>query len=184
MNIKKVITVLNYIARQIGPVDKLKAVKLLYFIDKRHFIQYGRFVTNDCYIKMPLGPVPSRVLDVIDNPDIMLGKAHLDYLRKNISIDMASNSRTINSLKEPDIEELSKSEITIIDQVIAEYGEYPTPRLVDLTHLEKAWINAGDLEELSIEDMLDGVDEDRKRELLGLYKDSLTTNKAFHAIMV
>lgn len=74
MNVKKIVTVLNYLASKIGPVDKLKVVKLLYFIDKRHFIQYGRFVTNDCYIKMPLGPVPSNVLDVIDNPDEMLGK--------------------------------------------------------------------------------------------------------------
>lgn len=184
MNVKKVITVLNYLARKIGPVDKLKVVKLLYFIDKRHFIQYGRFVTNDCYIKMPLGPVPSKVLDVIDNPEDMLGKATLDYLRDNISIDVSTNNRTITSCKEPDIEELSRSEIKIIDQVIAEYGGYPASRLVDLTHREKAWINAGDLDELSIEDMLNGVEEEKKSELITLYKDSITTNKVFRAIMI
>ena len=184
MNFKKVITVLNYLASRLGPIDKLKIVKLLYFIDKFHFIQYGRFVTNDCYIKMPYGPVPSKVLDVIDNPDIMLEPAFSAYLQENISIDMASNKRTITSLKKPDIEELSKSEIKIIDHVIAEYGKYSAPRLVDLTHQEKAWINAGELDELAIEDILDGIDEERKIELISLYKDSLTTNKAFRSIML
>jgi uncharacterized phage-associated protein len=169
MNIKKFVTILNYLSQKAPPLTKMKASKLLYFIDKKHFIDYGRFVTEDRYVKMQWGPVPSRILNIINCPEeYILDKDNKKYFDANLAISKDAK-RIIKSKCPPDLDELSKSEITVMEQVIKKYGKCTITRLVDLGHREFAWKNAADADFISVEDMISGLDEDRKKELTDLY---------------
>ncbi len=56
----KVINALAYFASHgIRDLTKLKAAKLLYYVDKYHLLKYGRPVIGDHYVCMDFGPVPS-----------------------------------------------------------------------------------------------------------------------------
>lgn len=175
MNTRKAITLLNCIAKNLGGVSKLKAVKLLYFIEKNHFSKYGRFITGDNYIKMPLGPVPSRILNMIDNPKAVLQPDDYAYLKRHISFS-DSNYRTMTSIKDPDIDLLSKSEITAIDDVLKKYGQMHAKKLVNISHKERAWERAAELEPLSVEDMVYDLPAERKEALLSRYYEDVAVD--------
>ena len=49
---------LQIICQRFDDVDRLKAVKLLYYIDKYSLLNTGRPILGDLYIKMNRGPVP------------------------------------------------------------------------------------------------------------------------------
>jgi len=178
LNIKKITTILAYLADKLGKITKLQAIKLLYFIDKLHLIDFGRFVTNDTYIKLPYGPVPTKILDII-NSETNLFDDEEEYLFKYL--DIAKNIyRTITCKKKPDLSELSKSEIAIIDRVIQDYGKYSGAQLVDIAHREPAWIKAGQHDALSIEDMIEGLPDERKNELMANIEEDKETKIILH----
>ncbi|MFH1386357.1 MAG: Panacea domain-containing protein [bacterium] len=176
MNIRKVVAVLGCLADELGPIDKLKACKLLYYIDKLHLIEYGRFVTGDIYFKLPLGPIPSQVLDII-NERGNLFKEEEAYLRRYLIIGSDKN-RTIKCKNKPDLKELSESETIIIQRVINEYGRYTSSRLVDISHKENSWQNASEHGEISAYDMIDELPAERKKALVEILKEDSDNNKA------
>lgn len=153
-------------------------VKLLYYIDKIHLIEYGRFVTNDTYIKLPYGPVPTKTLDII-NSKSNLFEDEKKYIFKYLSFSN-DNTRTITSKTEPDLNELSKSEIAVIDSVIKDYGKYPANKLVDLIHQENAYKKAGNHDCISILDIIADLPDDRKTELLEIIQEDSETNQILH----
>ena len=58
---------LNYLASKSGgTLNKLKALKLIYFADRFHLRKYGRPVTGDEYLAMTYGPVASSVKDIAE----------------------------------------------------------------------------------------------------------------------
>ena len=169
MDIKKLTTLLAYLSEKLGPTTKLKAVKLLYFIDKAHLLEYGRFVTDDTYVKLPYGPVPTRILDIINEKEALF-ENEKTYLNQYLKIENNKN-RTMHCKKTPDLEELSKSELKVIDQVIAQYGKLSLGKLLDESHKEKAWLNAEPHNDLSIEDMISDLPQEKKKELAPPLKD-------------
>lgn len=166
MNIRKVITILNYLALKVPYSTKLKIIKLLYFADKEHIIRYGRYLTDDRYIKMKNGPAPTRILNFINNPnEYVYSRSEKKYLDYYISF-ADSKYRTITSKNKPDLKILSVSEIEILDYVLSEYGPKTARELVDLSHQEKAWTNANDVGYLKTEDIISEVEPKKKEQLL------------------
>jgi uncharacterized phage-associated protein len=176
MNIRKTISVLNFLARALSQVTKLKAVKLLYYIDKKHFLENGRFVIEDHYFKWQYGPVPISVLSLIDNPS-GLPEEDQEYLNRNIAIKQ-TKFRTMTSKKEPDMDEFSQSEIETIKKVIKKYGHMETSKLVDLSHEEKAWKNAAYFDKLKISDMVSSLAPEAQKELMAIYQEDRATQAA------
>lgn len=67
---KKTTQALNFFARQSGGrINKMKALKLLFFADRFHLRKYGRPITNDEYFAMGYGPVPSGAKDLAEGSD-------------------------------------------------------------------------------------------------------------------
>lgn len=171
MNIRKIVTILNYLSLRVNYLTKLKVSKLLYIADKEHFIRCGRFITNDRYVKMKNGPVPTRILNIINEPDIYIAEpSNRRYLKHNISFSK-DNKRIIKSNRRPDLNELSNSEIQVLDKIIKKYGKLHISKLVDITHNEFAWINASDAGFLSTKDIVHEIKEGRKQELLKVYEE-------------
>jgi uncharacterized phage-associated protein len=169
MNIRKIVTILNYLSHNVPALTKMKASKLLYFIDKTHFIDFGRFVTFDQYVKMEYGPVPSRILNIINSPEeFILDKDNRKFFFENITIS-DDKKRMLKGKCKADTDELSKSELLVTDKIIKKYGKFTVGQLVDISHKEFAWQNAGDADYLSVEDMIHGIEESRRKELTVLY---------------
>jgi len=171
-NINKIVTVLCMLTKELGRLDKGKVCKLLYYI---HLIEYGRFVSGDCYYKLPMGPIPTRILDILNDKE-MLFPEEQEYLNKYLSISK-DKKKYIECKREPDYTELSMSEKKVIKRVIKEYGHYSFPKLVDISHNEPAYIKAKPQEELSIYDMISDLPNDKKREVVEILKSQKETEK-------
>lgn len=64
---KKAVQVLNVLAMKAGgTLNKMKALKLIYFADRYHLRRFGRPITNDTYFAMKYGPVASACKDLLN----------------------------------------------------------------------------------------------------------------------
>src|SRR5882724_2767190 len=62
---RKATQALNFFARKAGGrINKMKALKLVYFADRYHLRKYGRPVVGDEYLAMNYGPVASGTKDL------------------------------------------------------------------------------------------------------------------------
>jgi len=76
---RKATQALNYFARQEGgSINKLKALKLLFFADRYHLRKYGRPVSECAYYAMTHGPVASEAKQIAEEAD-QLPKPARDY---------------------------------------------------------------------------------------------------------
>src|SRR5437899_12988053 len=67
-DVEKASAALLYLAsRDLPAFDKGKACKLLFLADKLHLVRYGRPITGDHYWALEHGPVPSTVLNLIND---------------------------------------------------------------------------------------------------------------------
>ena len=64
---RKATQALNFFALSAsGRMNKLKALKLVFFADRYHLRLYGRPITNDRYLAMKYGPVASSCKDLAE----------------------------------------------------------------------------------------------------------------------
>ncbi len=99
---------LGFLAEQAGgAINKLKALKLIYFADRYHLRKYGRPITNDEYFAMKLGPVASGVKDIAEMSDF-LGEDERAYATQYLRL---SDDRLSICLHAPlDVDTLSLSD--------------------------------------------------------------------------
>src|SRR5947209_4648782 len=78
---RKATQTLNFFARQAGgSLNKMKALKLVYFADRYHLRRFGRPVVGDEYLAMTYGPVPSGTKDLAEMSEF-LGEEEAGYGR-------------------------------------------------------------------------------------------------------
>jgi len=132
-----------YLAKNVKTLDKLKAVKLIYLMDRLHLVRYGKIITGDEYIALPYGPIPSRSLDIINilqSPeDAEFDNIGLTKLRSKINIDFKAVHPTFCATIESDNYYLSEAELETINEIIHEYGEKTGGELIDISHKHEAW---------------------------------------------
>ena len=143
-DVEKFVNAMAFFIKNTQKVDKLKAAKLLYFLDKYHLVNYGRPITGDCYHSLDYGPVPSMSLDIMN--DVISGiPLRRPLLNKStfeeyIQVDCKGGRYPKFVLKrEPDLEIFSESEIEALNHTIQKYGNRSGPQLIDLTHKELTW---------------------------------------------
>lgn len=175
-DIEKLIDILVILAKGSQELTKLRINKLLYFIDKYHLWKYGRFVLNDKYYRLPLGPIPSRTFNLIDNffePRIVFRGRKIDKNPLEEYFEASKNRSGYDTLKlkkEVNFGSLSDSEIEIIDYVLKTYGRQSTGQLVNISHRERTWRDTVQPNEIDYELFLDGMPEDKKEMIKVLMK--------------
>lgn len=138
-DIDKLIQALTLLSRRgVGELTRLKAAKLLYFADKEHLLRHGRPILGDEYFALEMGPIPSRALDFMEEAAEKIDLPDRERLREYLSIEGSDHPEFV-ATREPDLDVLSKSEIEILEQIVARYGKCSTSQLVSLTHEEPAW---------------------------------------------
>lgn len=118
-----------------GKMSYMKLIKLLYILDRKALLRWGRPVTTDCYVSMDRGPVLSRTLNLITEESSP--NAH-SFWAEHIS---EPEHYEVRLQGEPSAEELSEAEIALIQEVFGEHGRKSRWELVDLTHEFPEWQN-------------------------------------------
>ena len=128
-------TVMQILGRETSGLDVLKAVKLLYFIDRLHLRTYGRPVLGDFYVAMKLGPVPSHAYDelkriqVDEAPDLPLS-----------SVDEGGKHRVFRASVAPDLSLLSATELSAVRSIIDDLGHLTGTELSRRAHTHDTWL--------------------------------------------
>lgn len=135
-NHKKATQALNYFAdRAGGRINKLKALKLVYFADRYHLRKYGRPITNDDYWAMKLGPVPSGTRDISSLNSEYLDDREISYSSQFIM----PYDCDLMSKKPVDLPLFSESDIEALDFAWRTFGKIPEFDLAELTHKYPEW---------------------------------------------
>lgn len=145
-------------------LTKGKICKLIFLADKHHLVRFGRPVTGDRICAMKDGPVPSAVLnmlnDILSNPD---GSSH-PFLERNISV----NRSFINPHFEAEGFELgdflSESDMEALKTTVRAYGGMTFSELRRITHempaYKRAWDERrNDSPKMAFEDLFEEDDE-------------------------
>lgn len=163
---KKATQELNHFAlKEGGCINKMKALKLIYFADRFHLRKYGRLITNDIYYAMDYGPVPSNVKDIAEATSF-LGDSEKGYSSQYI---IPIDSITLQSVKPVDDNLFSDSDMEALDYIWERFGHLDQFELAEITHEYPEWKRhkkALDLDtriQMYLEDFFDDPDADVDR---------------------
>mgnify|MGYP000945601788 FL=1 len=130
-----------YIARRLQEespdrrADLYKLLKIFYFADRKHLARYNRAIAGDHYVAMNNGPVPSRIYDMmkfIRGDGYFLGDD--SFIRRVKASLRFSDHITVDPLVNPDLDELSETDIECIDEAIQQYCSHSFGQLRQESH--------------------------------------------------
>lgn len=133
---KKTTQALNFFAEKAGgKVNKLKALKLIFFADRNHFREHGRPILGDSYVAMKYGPVASGAKNIAEHSPFA-NASHIKYANRFIKPE---DEFFIRSVKEVDQDELSESDIDSLSWSWKVFGKMKKYDLAELTHEYPEW---------------------------------------------
>jgi uncharacterized phage-associated protein len=115
-----------------------KLIKLLYLADRESLKLWERPISGDSYVSMHLGPVLSRIYDLInyeEDPD------NKRYWYRFI----LKNEYDVSLIHDAPFDELSKREIDLLERIFSKYKGYNWKKMVDVCHeICREWKDPGD----------------------------------------
>jgi uncharacterized phage-associated protein len=127
LEIEKTKAALLYICKAMGgECDKYNLLKMLYFAEKEHIARYGRPITGESYYALDYGPVPSYSYDATKGTNTM---SEVFEFKEN---------NNIQARFEPDMDELSESDIICLDNSVKENKDLSFKEIKDKSH-DKAY---------------------------------------------
>lgn len=134
-----------YIINKCGVVDYYHLFKILYFADREHYATYGRRIVQDTFVAMANGPVPSSLYDAVK---AKIGRGGLPAnsdlweIVNAIGQEAGEAEYYLYTLEKPDMDELSVSDVEMLDKAIDKCVGLRFSELRDLSH-DEAWKAAG-----------------------------------------
>ena len=131
-----------------------KLNKILFYSDFLAYEELGRSISGEAYRKLERGPVPSRMLPVVEDMQSLgwCSWAERDYFGRPL--------RTLQPLREPDLALFSAEELAVVRRVIRDLWELNATEVSDLSHRFAGWQAAAHGEEIPYETVF--VDEPRR----------------------
>lgn len=138
-------TVLYILSRIPEGVDYIHLFKMMYFAQQEHLVTYGMPLMEDTFKARKHGPVPSVTYKVVRKVegkpvDMMQG---LDDFCEAVDVRMVDGHQMVfrRNDAECDMDELSVSNVRILDLWIEKLRDVKAFELSDLSH-DKAWTKA------------------------------------------
>lgn len=136
-NERKVAQIAAYLLQKRGgKMSHLKLMKLMYLADRESYLQHGCSISEDCAVSMAKGPVLSQTLDLMDGDASVLTQKEWDSWISPKANHEVSLAHPINLHS---LDELSASEICILDEIYKQYGHMGRWELAELTHDFPEW---------------------------------------------
>lgn len=131
-------------------LGKVKLMKLFYFFDFLHVKRYGTPITYDDYVNLENGPIPSKILNlinsVVDNDENAILSDTLTIERPEGTI--MQKVKCIKPFTEDDKRFFSKREMAILEEVCAKYGDETTDTIIKASHKEAPWLLTEETEKI------------------------------------
>ena len=126
-----------FLARREGPMSHLKLIKLMYLADRLSMERYDAPMSDDAQYSMKNGPILSNTLNLLRG-----------VTRDDVWSDLISpvNDNQVKLSREFDwdeLDELSRAELVILDEVFAEFGRMKRWEIVNHTHTLLEWVDPG-----------------------------------------
>lgn len=134
-----------------SPLDIHKLFKILYFADANYLIDCGYSITDDTYIKMSNGPVPSKIYDIIKV--LRENVVSFDIMESYKKLFKISNHKYIKVLNTPDYDEIPVKELEFINNSIVENALLNFERLTEKSH-GISWQNASNAKPINEFDII------------------------------
>lgn len=134
---RKATQVLNFLARKEagGQINKMKALKLVFFADRYHLRQHGRPITNDEYMAMQYGPVPSGCKDLAEMSDF-LDTHESSYAKRFLKPTSQYEFASVAEVEKP---VFSQSDLEALEFAWQNFGQHDQFRLAEITHEFPEW---------------------------------------------
>ena len=166
-------------------VEPMKLFEIMYFSQQDHLVSYGLPVFNDSFHAFRYGPVPSfsnKCFKVLRGDLHCIGEDAKSLVQ---SIDFDHETQLISMKEEPDMEELSKSNVKSLARTIEKYGKFSPLELSELSH-DKAWQSASEramidpeMNRISLIEIADAGNADKS--MIEYIKESQFIRKALSA---
>jgi uncharacterized phage-associated protein len=140
---EKMREVILYVAKRVKEPTLHTVSKIMYFADRLHLADYGRFITGDMYIAMEYGPVPSAAYDYLK--ELRRGTTKTD--------EMSVVGYNVVPQRDANREVLSESDIDCLNRSIQKYGRMTFGELTDASH-DQAWHASPANGEITIETII------------------------------
>ncbi|MDA0767606.1 MAG: Panacea domain-containing protein [Verrucomicrobia bacterium] len=134
---RKAVQALNFFAVAAGgSMNKMKALKLIYFADRHHLRKYGRPITNDSYFAMKFGPVASACLNLLNENDEFTAPEENEYRSQFLS---RLEEHDFSSVSAVDASVLSESDLDALKFAWKNYRQMDQFQLAVETHRFPEW---------------------------------------------
>jgi uncharacterized phage-associated protein len=135
-NHKKAVQCLNYFAGiNGGIINKMKAIKLIWLADRAHIRRYGRPIIMDQYFALPFGPIPSNTKDLAE-VNVFSSEDEVTYRNNYINVIDKFTFQSVNKIDE---KVFSQTDLTIIENIYSEFGNFSEYELSELSHSYPEW---------------------------------------------
>lgn len=137
LNVDKFSNVLLYILEKCAGkpnVGETVLYKLLYFSDFNYYELYEEQMTGATYHKLPYGPVPHRVVSIINQ---MIENGSLQ--RVKTKYHRFTQTRYM-PLRKSNLQELKASEKEVLDRVIEQFSDWSAKAISDYSHKDMPWL--------------------------------------------
>lgn len=154
--ILKIKATVLYILKQIPEgVDYIHLFKMMYFAQQEHLVKYGMPIIDDSFMARKHGPVAAltyKVLRSVEGKEEMTDGCLRDFAQ-SLSVTMEDGHQVVRIANgaECDMDELSMSNLKILDKWIASCKDVNSFDLSDLSH-DTAWKCAKERTDLTGED--------------------------------
>jgi len=127
---EKLVNAIIYFAKNTKFCGKIKLMKLLYFLDFRHFKETGKSVTELEYYAWERGPVPKDLFQELEDlkPDL---KAAINVIRLD-----KTTLQQIVSKRDFDDKYFSNREKRLLEEIAYVFENAKAEEMVEVTHLE------------------------------------------------
>ncbi len=112
-------------------MNVLKVIKLVYLADRECIRKRGFPIQDEDRFSLPNGPVNSSTLDHINGEFDLKKCGWSDFLNDKVGYNIGLSDKNI---KEDDLDEMSESEIEVLESVWGQFGHMNQWELVDYTH--------------------------------------------------
>ena len=137
---QELIEMVLYILHKTGGIDLYHVLKILYFAEQKHLLEWGTKMVPDDFHAYEYGPVPDQLYKAIhNNPKYGCELPKLFAEAVRFAGDDAPN--VLLAKREPDMEWLSQADVECLDASISENGGLSFSQLLEKSH-DKAWLEA------------------------------------------
>ena len=163
VDFEKVGVIASYFADNTKELYVTKFLKLFYYLDFISYKMRGASVSNDVYLKLPYGPVPSAIkneIDILSSQNTPLDKEFkkqlFPYIKLERNIDKNGNL-VVSTGKEYNLRKLSNFELELMKDIVETFKNTTGKVLTNQTHRENPWVSTSAYSIISYE-LAEGLD--------------------------